>query len=175
MFSFLKDKLKSVVGKFSKKVDEVGKEDIVEVKKEKPKEVKEKKEGKTPSGATNSVDGLNEAYQSKRFKQVVDLAPGVVAAAKTKESKMTANFIYGESLFKLGKLKEAALVYNEYLELGAKGDKVPLVKMRMGDCFRHMGDKATARMFYEELVNKYAKSPQAEKARAQLDKLGDGA
>ena len=44
-------------------------------------------------------------------------------------------------------------------------------KLRLGDCFRHLGDKATARLCYEELMAKHTGTNEAKLAKDRLDKL----
>jgi TolA-binding protein len=46
--------------------------------------------------------------------------------------------------------------------------------MRIGDCFKNLGDDTTARLYYEELIKEYPKSEEASKARESLAKLGKG-
>ena len=43
--------------------------------------------------------------------------------------------------------------------------------MRMGDCFRHLGDKATARIYYEEIIQEFGGSSEATEARKKLAKM----
>lgn len=45
------------------------------------------------------------------------------------------------------------------------------VTLRLGDSFRLLGDSKAARIFYEEVVEKYAKSEASEKAKDKLNDL----
>lgn len=116
-----------------------------------------------------SLGALTKAFDKRRYKAVVAASPKVLAKASAKD-KTAVLYLFAESLYKLGQLQEAALKYNEYLESGGKS-QLAHVKMRMGDCFRHMGDKGTAKLYYEELVNQFPKTAEAAKAKERLAKL----
>lgn len=117
-----------------------------------------------------SAKSMQTAFDGKRYLHVVEDGPKVIDEASGK-SKQQAQFLYAESLYKLGRLRDAALRFSEFVE--SKPDKkyLPLAKMRLGDCFRHLGDKDTSKIFYEELVQEFPKSPEAEKARERLSEL----
>ncbi len=139
-------------------------------------EVKKGDRAETKKGDRNSmttVAQLSEAFEKKRFKHITEDAPAVIKSAKGKD-KEEASFLYAESLFKVGRLRESALQFNEFLESKPAAKYLPTAKMRMGDSFRHMGDNATAKIYYEELVEKYPQSPEAEKAKERLAELAGG-
>jgi TolA-binding protein len=76
--------------------------------------------------------------------------------------------MYGESLMKLQKPKEAALQFNELIELKPGEKQMALAKLRLGDAFKAMGDKDTSKLFYDEVATKYAGTPEADKAKKAL-------
>ena len=50
-------------------------------------------------------------------------------------------------------------------------DKIPLLQLRMGDCFRQLGDTKTALIYYNELLAVYPKSSEAALASSYVKKL----
>ena len=120
--------------------------------------------------AINSVKELKEAYGKNRFKAVATAAPQLLQGKLKKGDKEDTLYLQAESMFKLGQVKEAALKFNELLDLNPGAEKAAQARMRMGDCFRHLGDNNTARIYYEELVQKHPKSAQAQKAKERLSK-----
>ena len=48
------------------------------------------------------------------------------------------------------------------------------IQLRMGDCFRHLGDKKTALVYYSELIDRFPKSSEAKQAETHLKRLGRG-
>lgn len=126
-----------------------------------------KKDGKDSGSVNADADSLNKAYERKHYKEVVQDAPAVLRKLKGKDKEQVLT-IYGESLIKVGRHKDAALQFNEILE-GKPNDKMAAyAKLKVADCFKAMGDKETSRLFYEEIVTKYPDSPEAEKAKKSL-------
>lgn len=125
------------------------------------------KAGKTKA---NFVD-LKKNFDGKKYKLVIDDAPTVLEASKKKAQKEDVIFMYAESLFNTGKLREAALKYNDLIDMKPSAKRVTLAKLRMGDCFRHLGDKAAAKLYYEDLVTSHPSSAEAKKAKDMLSKL----
>jgi TolA-binding protein len=71
-------------------------------------------------------------------------------------------------------MRIAALKYNEFLESNPPKNYLPLVKMRLGDCFRNLGDAGTAKIYYEELIKEFPNSNEASKAKERLAEIGGG-
>jgi TolA-binding protein len=46
--------------------------------------------------------------------------------------------------------------------------------MRLGDCFRNLGDAGTAKIYYEELIKEFPNSNEASKAKERLAEIGGG-
>jgi TolA-binding protein len=69
-------------------------------------------------------------------------------------------------------MREAALKFNEFLESKPGKKYLATAKMRIGDCFRHLGDGATAKVYYEELIKEFPDSDEATKAKEGLGDKG---
>jgi TolA-binding protein len=123
------------------------------------------------SSSLDSIESLKGAFEKKKYAQVTENAAAVIKKSKSKDVQEEANFLYGESLFKLGKLRDAALKYNEFVDTYPNSSRLALVKMRMGDCFKNLGDKATAKLYYQELVSKYPTSEHTAKAKQRLSEI----
>lgn len=127
-----------------------------------------KKGDKKDTASVNAdADSLQKAYDRKHFKEVVQDAPSVLKKLKGKDRERVLS-IYGESLIKNGKFKEAALQFNEILESKPDDKTAAYAKLKVADCFKSMGDKETSKLFYEEVVTKYPESPEAAKAKKAL-------
>lgn len=119
------------------------------------------------SSVNADAQSLEAAYDRKHYKEVVQDAPAVVKKSKGKDRERVLT-IYGESLSKLGRHKEAALQFNEILE-GKPNEKVAAYsKLKVAESFKAMGDKDTSKLFYEDIVAKHPDSPEAVKARKAL-------
>ena len=126
-----------------------------------------KRKKKTERPALTSVSALQSAFDSRRYLHVVQDAPGLESKTKGAE-KTQLQFLYAESLYKLGKLRDAALKYNDFLESKPEKKYLPTAKMRMGDCFRHLGEFDTSRIYYEEVLAEFPKSEEAKTAKERL-------
>lgn len=138
---------------------------------EKPKSGKPAKEsaGSAAAEATTTVQ-LKTLFDKKKFKQVTEDGPRIAKGAKGKEKEDTL-FMVAESYYRLGKLRDAALQFNQFLETKPTGKNVPLANMRMGDSFRQLGDTATAKIYYEELISNFPSSAEATKAKERLAEI----
>lgn len=121
---------------------------------------------KKPKALSNAGD-LQSAFDDKKYKQVVDEGPKVLKDAKDGD-KEQVRFLLAESYFKLGRMREAALKYNDFIDSKPTNKYLPLAKMRIGDCFRNLGDASTARVYYEELIKEFPNSEEAAKAKERL-------
>ncbi len=118
-----------------------------------------------------SYGDLKKAFETKKYKAVAADADAVLASTKKKTQKEDIVFFQAESLFKLGKLRDAALKYNDFVDMKPAAKRITQAKLRMGDCFRSLGDKETAKLYYEELVAKHPNTAEAKKAKELLSKL----
>jgi TolA-binding protein len=130
-----------------------------------------KRPSKTSDSGTPSVhadiDSLQKAFDRKKYKEVVQDAPTVLRKSKAK-TKEQATFLYAESLFRLKRYQDAAIQYNELTELKPDQKLQASAKFRLGECFRFLGDKDASKAFYQEVVQKFPESPEADKAKSHL-------
>jgi tetratricopeptide (TPR) repeat protein len=128
-----------------------------------------KKPGAVKVSANADSESIVKAYERKRYAEVIQDAPGVLRKVKGKDREQVLN-IYGESLYRTKKYKEAALQFNEILESKPSDAAAASAKLRVADSFKAMGDKDTSKLFYEEVLTKYPDSPEAAKAKKALGK-----
>jgi TolA-binding protein len=127
-----------------------------------------KSNDKKPKGSSvASLDSLKTAFDRKRYKEVIEDAPNVLSRAKGRDREQVL-MIYGESLLKLQRPKEAALQFNELVEMKPGDKNLAMAKLRLGDAFKAMGDKDTSKLFYEEVATKFAGTAEGEKAQKAL-------
>ena len=121
--------------------------------------------------AIADLQGLRFAFEKKRYLHVFEDARPVIKRMKEGDSKHEAMYLRAESAFKLGKIRDAALYYNELVEHADDGKYTKTAKVRLGDCFRYLGDVATAKLFYEDIVRSYPQSQEATKAEEKLQAM----
>jgi TolA-binding protein len=118
-----------------------------------------------------SLKNARIAFKNKKYSLIAASLQALLKKNKRKSTRLELYYILAESNFKLGKLRDAALNFNEFLETGAKGELVPFAKMRLGDCFRLLGETATARLYYEEVVKDFPTSSEAKTSKKRLASL----
>ncbi len=117
-----------------------------------------------------SLDQVRTLFEEKKYKKVVEEAPRTMKEVAG-DDKEHVKVLIAESMFKIGNIREAALKFNELIDAKASKNVMPLVKLRMGDCFRKLGDPATGKVYYEELIREFPGSEEAIKAKGHLDNL----
>jgi TolA-binding protein len=114
---------------------------------------------------------MRAAYNQRRYLHVADVAEEILKKQTKDASKEEGLFLYADSLYKLGRLRDAALKFNDFIEAYGNSSKIAQAKLRVGDSFRHLGDADTAKIYYEELVAKYPKTEQAQTAKERLERF----
>jgi TolA-binding protein len=122
------------------------------------------------SSSLKTLDEMRTAFDKKKFKTIAAEGEAVLAGLKNKKDKQEATYIMAESLYKAGDIREAALKFNDYIESKPK-EHMSVALLRMGDCFQQLGDAETAKIYYQELIQKYGSSAEAKQAKNKLAKL----
>ncbi len=131
-----------------------------------------KEESRKADKSLTTVKQFRDAYGKRQFKRVAEDAPGAVKSATKPKEREEISFLHAEALYKLGQMREAALQFNEFIDSKPAAKYLPQARLRMGDAFRNLGDPATAKIYYQELITKHPKSPEALKAKDRLKELG---
>lgn len=137
-------------------------------KPEKRDSSKDKK--KNEEARLKTFKDLKAAYDDKEFKLITEEGEKVVNSLKGKKNKQEALFMLGESYYRNGQARDAALRFNDFIE-SKPSDNLPLALMRMGDCFKQLGDVETAKIYYQELIQKHSRTDEAKQAKEKLGKL----
>jgi TolA-binding protein len=125
------------------------------------------------------MDAQMQAMQSELEKLRVALAASVDSGAVSGGSVTSAKeaaprrdlFNLAEQEFDKKEWRKAILAYQKYRETFPKGKNVPEAIYKMGVSFQELGMKDEAKTFYEEVIAKYPKSPEARKSQTRLKSL----
>jgi TolA-binding protein len=169
----LSDRIVAVEEQQMELLDAINKAGKSKAKDKKGGDAKKSDKSAATAGPIDSLDDLEGAYDGKKYQAVADAAPKVLKAAAAGD-KERVRFLNAEALFKLGKMRDAALKFNELIESNPSKRYLPLAKMRMGDCFRNLGDGSTAKVYYEELIKEFPNSDEAAKAKERMAEIGKG-
>jgi tol-pal system protein YbgF len=146
------------------------------------KNIRQPMAGGTPAEKTESSAGENEAVRSDydvawralekkdyrlaitRFKEFLQKHP---------KSKLANNAQYwiGESHYGLREFDQAILEFDAVRSRYPQAEKVPAALLKQGFAFAELGEKVNARLILQEVVEKYAQSPEAAQAKQKLRSL----
>lgn len=142
----------------------------IETKKPEKKSTNSNSEKKESAERLKSFKDLKSAFEGKNYKLISEYGDKLVDSFKQKKTRQEALYMLAESHYKSGKIRDAALRYNDYLE-SKPTENVSFSLLRMGDSFKQLGDAETAKIYYQELIQKYGKSEEAKQAKEKLSKL----
>lgn len=142
----------------------------IETKKPEKKSTNNNSEKKESAERLKSFKDLKSAFEGKNYKLISEYGDKLVDSFKQKKTRQEALYMLAESHYKSGKIRDAALRYNDYLE-SKPTENVSFSLLRMGDSFKQLGDAETAKIYYQELIQKYGKSEEAKQAKEKLSKL----
>ena len=99
-----------------------------------------------------------------RFKEFLQKHP---------KSRLANNAQYwiGECHYALREFDQAILEFDAVRSRYPQGDKVPAALLKQGFAFAELGEKVNARLILQEVVEKYAQSPEAVQAKQRLKSL----
>lgn len=108
-----------------------------------------------------------EAFREKDYQRSVDL---FTAYLKTNDPNHPeeAAYLIGESHYAQKNYRGAIVDFSGFNEKFAKSRRVPASLYKIGQCFEALGMKDDAKPFYQELVERYPKSPEARSAKSKV-------
>ena len=108
------------------------------------------------------VLALSKSIESLKKKKV---------KAKVEKKAPKGNFKSGEYYFGKKKWKQAIEGFRKYRELNPKGKKYRTSTYKIGVCFEELKLKKEAKLFYDEVLEKFPSSREAKKVKVRLKKL----
>ena len=114
--------------------------------------------------AWRALEKKDHRVAISRFKEFLQKHP---------KSRLASNAQYwiGESHYALREFDQAILEFDAVRSRYPQGDKVPAALLKQGFAFAELGEKVNARLILQEVVEKYAQSPEAVQAKQRLKSL----
>lgn len=133
-------------------------------KKEKDRE----KEREVPKAEpSTSFDKGRTAFKEKDYDAAIELLTQYLKFPKGKHTE-EAYFLRAEALFSKEQYKKAILDYSALQEKFPKSKSLPKALLKIGNSFEELGMKSDATAFYQEIIDKHPKSPEAKTAHTKL-------
>ena len=117
----------------------------------------------TEKQATEEADDI-------KLEDVEARAPKPRTTRRVKKQKL-GNFAGAQRAFSQRHWREAIQGYEKYRNLNPKGKQYALATYRMGVSFEKLGLKKEAKMFFQEIINKYPQSRWSNKVKFHLSRL----
>jgi len=109
-------------------------------------------------------------YDEGDFGEALEVWKEFKKKAKGEDLKKT-RFYIGEAYFGEKEYATAALEYSEFKKHYPKDALASLATLKQGMAFKNLQKSKEAKLFFQEVVDKYPKSPSAQKAKAELKKM----
>lgn len=124
-----------------------------------------------PPPPPKGFEAGRKLFEDGKFEEAIDvLRPIAHGKVKTEESKK-AQFLLAESFYATNEFATAALEFSEYRKQHPRDSKVPNAIYRQAQSFKGMGKTKEARLFYQELLEKFPKHSVAAKAKLEMKRL----
>lgn len=140
-------------------------------KKEKEREervAKEQKEKEVPkTEPASAFDAGKAAYKEKKHDVAIESLSQYLKFPKGKSTE-EALYLRAESYYAKEQYKKAILDFSSLQEKFPKSKYLPKSLLKIGMSFDALGMKSDAKPFYQEILDKHAKAPEAKSARAKL-------
>lgn len=110
-------------------------------------------------------------YDAEKYDEAVDVFKAVIRNKPKTEEARRSQFYLAESLFNSKDFPSSTVAFGEYIKLYPKDSLVPTAVLRQGQAFRALGKNKEAKLFFQEVLERFPKGPAATKARAEMKKL----
>jgi len=113
------------------------------------------------------VAGMQNVLDENRKAQNVRAEADQARAQQANKNPLAT----AEELYEKKQWKDAILSYEKYRSQNPKGKSFASATYKIGVCFQELGMNEDAQAFYEEVISKFPKSKESEKAASRLKKM----
>jgi TolA-binding protein len=125
-------------------------------------------DGETPRASYSAAKRL---YDDAKFGEAAEMLRNLLKGKLSVEDAKKAHFLLAESYFADKEFASAALEYSEFKKNYSKDALVPSAIYRQANSFKAMGKSKEARLFYQELIDRFPKNQWAGKAKNEMKRL----
>jgi len=106
-------------------------------------------------------------FKSENYEGAIESLNAYLKSPKAKKVE-DATFLRAEAYYKAKQYKKAIVDYSKFPEKFTKSDYMPVALYKIGLSFDALNMHEDAKGFYQELIEKFPKSPEAKKARKKV-------
>jgi tol-pal system protein YbgF len=125
---------------------------------------------KTAAVKTKYDQGMS-LYKNKKYQQAYTAFIEYLDANTSGSQAVNARYYAAESLYQQEEYELAILEFQKVIVEHPQHGKVPVSLFKQGLCFEKLGDKETARIVYNKLLDNYPTSDQVQSAQKRLNNL----
>lgn len=112
-------------------------------------------------------DKGKDQFEAGKFEDAVETFTQYLKNSKAKKTE-EATYLRGEAYYNLKQYKKAIVDLSKFPEKYTKSKRMPAALYKIALAFEAMNMKEDAKGFYQELYDKYPKSPEGKKAKSKL-------
>ncbi len=116
-------------------------------------------------------DAAFQAFNERRYKDAVRMWEDFEKAFPKHNLLANSVFWQGESHYQMNDYGRAILAYQRVIDQHPKSDKYPSALLKQGISFVRMGKSEPGKVRLEELIKKFPKSPEAERAKKAIAEI----
>ncbi len=118
-----------------------------------------------------TYESARELFDAQKYEEAAEEAKSVIRTKpKASPDVRKAQFLLAESYFAAKDFGAAALEFSEFKKAYPKDANTPSATFRQGLCFKNLGKEKEAKLFYQEVIERFPKSPAAAQAKKELAK-----
>lgn len=119
-----------------------------------------------------SYDNAKRLFDDGKYEDSAEMLRNVLKKTPGKsDDAKKAHFLFAESLFAGKDYASSALEFSDYQKDYPKDALVPTAIYRQANAFRNLGKMKEAKLFYQELLERFPKHPLAAKAKQERKRL----
>ncbi len=110
-------------------------------------------------------------YDQDKYEEAAEVFRAVMKSKSGTVDGRKAQFFLGESLFSQREFASATGVFTDFIKAHPKDSNVPTAMLRQAQAFKQVGKPKEAKIFFQDLIERFPKSQAAGKAKAELKKI----
>jgi TolA-binding protein len=123
------------------------------------------------SRSKQTLENGKRLYDEEKYDDAVDILKGVIANKPHTDDARHAQLLVADCYFASHDYASAALEYEKFKKDYPKDSMVPNATYRQAQSFKNLGKKTEAKLFYQELIDRFPKNPLASKAKQEMKHL----
>ena len=123
-----------------------------------------------PPAPVRNLDAAKAAFEAAKYDDAISILKELVKGKGRTPETRKANYLLAEAYFQSKDFASAALEFSEYKKAYAKDPMIPNAIYRQAQSFKSLGKPKEARLFYQELIDRYPKHALSAKAKQEMKK-----